>query len=117
MVPFVGDNAELQGSHPLQDILQSLQFGLVGLGHDDLNLLRAELANGHFLLAARIDAPADRSDEFVHIDILVGLLLLIDLVDENHTTPQVDTTLRGQPRTVMTSPRPIVNMIRLIFHP
>ena len=62
----VGQDPKLQHPGTRDDFLDLLDFRLLHLRQDHLDLIKAELANGHLLLATRIHAATDRGHEFVH---------------------------------------------------
>ena len=64
----VCQDAEFEIALAADDPLEALHFGLVDLGNDDLDLLRAVLADDDFLLSAGIHAAGHGADELVHVD-------------------------------------------------
>ncbi len=95
MIGAVGHNAELQRADVGDHLLDAADFVVVDLGNDDLHLLHAVRANGDFLGAAGIDAPADGGDHLVHLHFVARLLLgLIHFVDQDRAAAEVDAQLR-----------------------
>ena len=81
-MPWIGsvsEDPELKHAGARDDSLDLVHLRLLDLGQDDLELVEAELANGHLLLAAWIHPATDRRDEFVHRDLhLFGRDLVLD---------------------------------------
>ncbi len=80
VVVLIGHDAEFEQTAGGNALLDLIDFLLVDLGNDDLDLFGAVLPNRQFLDAAGIDAPADRGDQIAHRH---GPLLLIRLVREH----------------------------------
>ena len=81
---WIGNDTKLQHPGTRDNPLDQFDLGLVDLRHDDLNLVEAILANRYLFLATGIDSATDSSDQLVHADAIFGLLLRIDLIDQDH---------------------------------
>ena len=95
----IGQHAEFERSGPADHFLDSPGFVGIYLGNDDLDLLDAVLADRNFLHAAGVHSPADGGDQLAHFlraERLARflLLLLVDFIDQDGATLQIDSQLR-----------------------
>ena len=98
VIRFVGEDQELQLPQRGGGAAEAFDLLRVGAGHDQLDPVLADAADGDLLGPRRIDPLSDGADHLVHhlgVDLLAAGPVAVDLVHDVRAAGQVDAQLEA----------------------